>query len=153
MIGKYRTYTYKISGIPYVIKIGLIAVVLTYTKTVKSSVAPKNHFMLYMADNVVIIIKCSSEKRKHCCPFIPFALVMKRCSLKDKSLKLTSSKFFVCIIHPDHGRIYREANEDSDSGPLICTGPFQEPGRTLNKYSLFVPNFIFFFLKMAPKIV
>jgi len=68
-------YAYKISGIPYMMKIGLTAVVLTYTKTVKSSVAPKI-ILFYMAYIVVIIIKCSSEKRKHCCPFTPFALIM-----------------------------------------------------------------------------
>ena len=41
MVGTYRTYAYKISDIPYMIKIGLTVVVLTYTKTVKNSVAPK----------------------------------------------------------------------------------------------------------------
>lgn len=79
MVGTYCTCAYKISGIPYMIKIGLTAVVLTYTKTVKSSVAPKI-ILFYMAYNVVIIIQCSSEKRKHCYSFTPFPLVMKRCS-------------------------------------------------------------------------
>jgi len=41
MVGTYRTYIYKISGMPYMIEVSVIAVVLTYTNTVKSSVAPK----------------------------------------------------------------------------------------------------------------
>jgi hypothetical protein len=29
-------------------------------------------------------------------------------------------------------RIYREADEAYASGPLTCTGPFQDPGRGFN---------------------
>jgi hypothetical protein len=73
---------------------------------------------------------------------------MKHCFFQRQTLEI--NLFQNCS--PHHGRIYREANEALASGPHICTDPFQDLGGTLNKYSLFVPNFVLFFLNRAPNI-
>jgi hypothetical protein len=52
MVGTYNTYTYKISGMPYMLKVSLTAVVLTYTNTVKSSIAPK--IILYFTWRIML---------------------------------------------------------------------------------------------------